>query len=120
MSIVRVSSKEPHHSPLYNKAVIHGDVVYLAGQVAQNPLPSAAEQTRQILAQIDHYLAECGTSKEKLLSATVMFADMRYYDEVNAVWDEWVSPDAIPIRTAFECKLVTPAHFLAIQVTACR
>ena len=120
MSIQRVSSTEPHKSPIYNKAVIHGGTVYLAGQVASNPEGSAAEQTRQILAQIDHYLERSGTSKEKLLTATVMFADMRYYEEVNSVWDEWVSPDAIPTRTAFEAKLVTPMHLVAIEVTAAR
>jgi enamine deaminase RidA (YjgF/YER057c/UK114 family) len=106
------------HSPLYHKAVVHGDIVYLAGQVAVNPLPTAGEQAKQILSQIDSYLAQCGTDKSKLLTATVMFADFRHYAEVNAIWDSWVSPDAIPTRTAFEAKLVTPAHLVAIQVTA--
>jgi enamine deaminase RidA (YjgF/YER057c/UK114 family) len=117
MSIKRLGL-HPQKSPLYNKAVIHGDTVYLAGQVARDPLPSAAEQTRQILAQIDDYLGQCGSSKSKLLTARVMFADMKHYDEVNAVWDAWISPDAIPTRTAFEAKLVTPAHLVAIEVTA--
>ncbi len=117
MSIKRIGLR-PGKSPLYNKAVIHNGTVYLAGQVAVDPLPTAAEQTRQILAQIDGYLAQSGTDKSKLLTATVMFADLRHYDEVNAVWDAWVIPDCIPTRTAFEAKLVTPAHFLAIQVTA--
>ncbi len=55
----------------YSKAVVHGDTVYLAGQVAVDPVPaSAAEQTSKVLAQIDHYLAECGTDKSKLLSAS--------------------------------------------------
>ncbi len=117
MSTKRVGI-HPGKSPLYHKAVVHGDVVHLAGQVAVDPLPTAAEQTRQILAQIDRYLGECGSDKTKLLTATVMFADLRYYDEVNAVWDAWISPDAIPTRTAFEAKLVTPAHLVAIQVTA--
>ncbi|MGE0239750.1 MAG: RidA family protein [Parvibaculaceae bacterium] len=119
MSIIRTGMR-PGKSPLYNKAVIHGDTVYLAGQVAVDPLPTAGEQTRQVLAQIDDYLGQCGSDKSKLLTATVIFADLRHYDEVNAVWDAWVSPEAIPTRTAFEAKLVTPAHFVAIAVTASR
>ena len=47
-----------------------------------------------------------------------MFSDFRDYDEVNAVWDAWIDPNAIPIRSAFEAKLLTPRHLVAIEVTA--
>jgi enamine deaminase RidA (YjgF/YER057c/UK114 family) len=90
----------------------------LAGQVAVDPLPSAGEQAQQIFAQIDRYLAECGTDKSKLLKATVFFADFRDYNEVNAVWDAWVDPNAVPIRSAFEAKLVTSKHLVAVEVMA--
>jgi enamine deaminase RidA (YjgF/YER057c/UK114 family) len=40
--------------PRMSKAVIHGDTVYLAGIVAENPKgKSTAEQTKSILSQID-------------------------------------------------------------------
>ena len=117
MDIQRIGLR-PEKSPLYNKAVIYGGIAHLAGQVAVNPLPTAGEQTRQILAQIDDYLAQCGTDKSRLLTATVLFADMRDYEEVNAVWDVWVVPGAIPTRTAFQAKLVTPRNLVAIQVSA--
>lgn len=117
MSIKRLGLR-PEKSPLYNKAVIHGETVYLAGQVALDPTASAADQTRQVLAQIDDYLGRCGSSKSKLLTATVIFNDMKHYAEVNAVWDAWVDPQAIPTRTAFAAQLVTAEHLVAIQVTA--
>lgn len=102
----------------YSKAVIHGSTAYLAGNVASNPPPTAAEQARMILAQIENTLALCGTDKSRLLTATVLFADLRDFDAVNDVWDEWVLPDHLPTRTAIEVKLVTPRHLVAIQVTA--
>ena len=53
-----------------SKAVIHGDTVYLAGIVADSPKgKSVAEQTENILSQIDGFLALAGTGKTKLLSA---------------------------------------------------
>lgn len=105
----------------YSKAVVHGDTVYLAGQVAADPVaPTAAGQMRQILAQIDHYLAECGTDKSRLLSAIVLFADMRDFDEVNAIWDAWVVPGSTPARTPVQTKLLTPSHRVAVQVVAAR
>ena len=46
-----------------SKAVIHGDTVYLAGIVADNPKgKSTADQTRSILAQIDSFLTTAGTT----------------------------------------------------------
>jgi hypothetical protein len=53
--------------PRMSKAVIHGDTVYLAGIVADNPKgKSTAEQTRSILWQIDGFLATAGTNKNGL------------------------------------------------------
>ena len=60
-----------------SKAVIHGDTVYLAGIVADNPKgKSTAEQTRSILSLIDDFLATAGTNKTKHLSANIWITDM--------------------------------------------
>jgi enamine deaminase RidA (YjgF/YER057c/UK114 family) len=45
--------------PRLSQAVVHGDTVYLAGIVADHPIPEVAAQTGQILDQIDKLLAEC-------------------------------------------------------------
>ena len=78
--------------PRMSKAVIHGDTVYLAGIVADSPKgKSMAEQTSNILAQIDGFLAMAGTDKTKLLSANIWITDMAHFAEMNTVWDAWVS-----------------------------
>ena len=47
--------------PRMSKAVIHGDTVYLAGIVADGPKgKSVAEQTKNILSQIDGFLQTPG------------------------------------------------------------
>src|SRR5262249_25414534 len=72
--------------PRMSKAVIHGDTVYLAGIVADNPKgQSTAEQTRSILLQIDSFLATAGTNKTKLLSANIWITDMANFAGMNAV-----------------------------------
>ena len=79
--------------PRMSKAVTHGDTVYLAGIVADNPKgKSTAEQTRSILAQIDSFLATAGTNKSKLLSANIWITDMANFAEMNAVWDAGCRP----------------------------
>ena len=58
--------------PRMSQAVVHGDLVFLAGQVAlKKPGASAREQTEAILSQIDTLLAEAGTDKSRLLQAQI-------------------------------------------------
>ena len=107
--------------PRMSQAVIHGNTVYLAGQVAQRaPGQSVAEQTRDILAAIDELLAEAGTDKSKLLSATIWLVDMNNFAEMNAVWDAWVVPGHTPGRACVEAKLAAPQYTVEIAVIAAR
>nr|WP_325406883.1 Rid family hydrolase [Parvibaculum sp.] len=50
-----------------SEAVVHGDRVFLAGQVAEDASAPIRGQAQQILAQIDALLAEAGTNKSKLI-----------------------------------------------------
>ena len=93
MSITRLSV-----GPRFSGVVVHGDTVYLAGQVATDASAGVKGQTEQILKKIDELLAAAGSSKAKMLSATVWLANMGSYDEMNAAWDAWVHPDGKPAR----------------------
>ncbi len=102
-----------------SQVVIHGDTVYLAGQVAfGTPGESVEKQTQDILQRIDDLLAQAGTSKEKLLTATIWLWDISTFDEMNAVWDAWVAPDNTPARACVESKLAAPQFTVEIQVVA--
>jgi enamine deaminase RidA (YjgF/YER057c/UK114 family) len=104
-----------------SKAVIHGDTVYLAGIVADNPKgKSTAEQTSNILSQIDGFLAMAGTDKTKLLSANIWITDMAHFPEMNTVWDAWVSRGNAPARATVEAKLASPDYKVEIMVVAGR
>ncbi|MGF6228606.1 enamine deaminase RidA (YjgF/YER057c/UK114 family) [Inquilinus ginsengisoli] len=104
--------------PRMSAAVIHGDRVFLAGQVAETPTPDVTEQTRQILATIDGLLAEAGTDKTKLLTANIWLADIADFAAMNAAWDKWVSPGNTPARATVESRLAGPEYRVEIQVTA--
>jgi enamine deaminase RidA (YjgF/YER057c/UK114 family) len=70
--------------PRKSKAVIHGDTVYLAGIVADNPKgKSTAEQTGSILSEIDSFLATAGSNKSNLLSANIWITDMANFAEIT-------------------------------------
>jgi enamine deaminase RidA (YjgF/YER057c/UK114 family) len=104
-----------------SKAVVHGDTVYLAGIVAENPKgKSTGDQTRDILRQIDGFLAKAGTDKSKLLSANIWITDMANFAEMNAVWDGWVSAGNTPARATVEAKLAAPDYKVEIMVVAAK
>ena len=107
--------------PRMSGAVVHGNTVYLAGQVAQESAgKSVTEQTKEILSIIDNLLAEAGTDKSKILMANIWITDMGTFQEMNAVWDAWVSPGNTPARATVEAKLATPAFKVEIAVIAAK
>jgi len=104
-----------------SQAVVHGATIYLAGQVAdQAKGKSVSEQTREILAKIDGLLAEAGSDKASVLSATVYLADIATFAEMNAVWDGWVAPSHAPARATVEAKLAAPEYTVEIACIAAR
>lgn len=106
--------------PRLSQAVVHGDTVYLAGQVADDPAADVRGQTEQILRKIDALLAAAGTDKSRLLSATVYLANMGTYAEMNAAWDAWVDPRHTPARATVEARLATPRYLVEITAVAAR
>jgi enamine deaminase RidA (YjgF/YER057c/UK114 family) len=104
-----------------SKAVVHGNTVYLAGVIAEKALgQGVAEQTREILGMIDGFLAKAGSDKSKLLTATIWLSDIRTVDELNKVWDAWVTPGQTPARACIEALLQGPEKKVEIQVSAAR
>ena len=102
-----------------SQAVIHNGTVYTAGQVALGaPGASIADQTANILGNIDKLLAEAGTDKSKAISAMIWITDMADFAEMNGVWDAWVSPGNTPGRACVASALAAPQFNVEIAVIA--
>ena len=110
--------KRYKRGPRLTQAIIHGNTVYLAGQVADDTSVGVRQQTRQILRNIDKLLAAVGSHKSKLLSANIWLSDIRTFDEMNAAWDAWVDPKNTPARATVEAKMAAPEYLVEIMVVA--
>jgi enamine deaminase RidA (YjgF/YER057c/UK114 family) len=104
--------------PRMSQAVIHNGVVYLAGQVAKDGGEDVAEQTRQVLAAIDALLAEAGSDKSRILSATIYLADMADFATMNGIWDAWIVAGSTPARATVQASLAAPRYKIEIMVVA--
>lgn len=107
-----------HVGARMSEAVIHNGVVYLAGQVAEDPSADVAAQTSQVLAAIDRLLAETGSDRTRILQAQVFLADIGDFAAMNAVWDAWVPAGHTPARATVEARLAAPQYRVEIKVIA--
>jgi enamine deaminase RidA (YjgF/YER057c/UK114 family) len=99
-----------------SQIVIHGNTVYLAGQVGE-PHHDVAGQTRDALARVDALLEQAGSSRQQLLQTTIWLADMADFAAMNTVWDAWVPAGHAPARACGEVKLADPR--LLVEVIVC-
>ncbi|HET9045367.1 MAG TPA: RidA family protein [Casimicrobiaceae bacterium] len=93
-------------------------LVYLAGQVPEDGKQDIRAQTKSVLDQIDRLLAEAGTDKRHILSATIYLPSMSDFAAMNAVWEAWVPAGETPARATVEPNLANPEFKIEIQVVA--
>lgn len=109
-----------HSNPRLSGAVTFGDLVFLSGQVPGEAL-DASGQTREVLAKIDALLAEAGSDKDHLLSATIYLKNITEdFAAMNEVWSAWLSPGQAPSRTTVQAELARPQVLVEITVIAAR
>ena len=103
-----------------SEMAVHGDTIYLAGQVCTDGTPDMAGQTKKVLAAIDALLARAGSDKSKILMAQIFVADIAEFAAMNAAWDAWVAPGHTPPRATVQAALAKPEWKVEIVVTAAR
>jgi len=77
----------------YSQAVVHEKTVYVAMQIAIDPVRgpqagSPAEQAKVALENVKNILVAAGSSLEKVLRVTVYISDIAYWSEINSVYSE--------------------------------
>lgn len=98
--------------------VIHNDTVYLCGQVAKDKFANITEQTVTMLEEVDALLAQAGSSREHLLSATLYLKNMDDYDAMNLVWDAWVPTGFAPARACVQAAIAEPEYLVEVSIVA--
>jgi 2-iminobutanoate/2-iminopropanoate deaminase len=93
--------------PYSQGAVLQGDVLYTAGQIALVPGtgefagPGIEQQTRQVLENLKAILQAGGASMESVVKTTVYLKDMNEFAAMNAVYSTYFR-EAPPARTTVE------------------
>ena len=101
-----------------SEAVVHGNTVYLAGEVPDSGDKDIGGQTEEVLAKIEKLLKQAGSDKTKLLSAQIFLPDMKDFAGMNVAWEKWVVAGQTPARATIEAKLANPAYKVEIMCIA--
>ncbi len=116
--VANMSITRSHTNSRMSQLVVHGNTVYLAGQVASDSSANASIQTRQVLDKIDKLLAEAGSDKSRILSAQIWLANIGHYSVMNEVWDAWMPEGHAPARACIEARLASPDLLVEIGIIA--
>ncbi len=109
----------------YSQAMVHGDTIYVAGQLPRDPMDpdarpgDAASQTRQTLANVAAVLEAAGSSLSRVLQMTVYVSDIEFWPDVNRAYAE-VMGEHRPARAVVPVPELHHGWLIEIQAIAAR
>lgn len=113
----------PQPAGHYSQAVVHGDLVFVAGQLPIDPADPArapgtvAEQTELALANVAAILCAAGSGLDLVVQMTVYVTDVSQWGEVNAVYAR-VMGDHKPARAVVPTGELRHGMMIEIQAIA--
>ncbi|MBD2702530.1 RidA family protein [Spirosoma sp. BT702] len=97
----------------YSQAVIHNGLIFISGILPITPDgrklndATVAEQTEQILANLDAILTASDSKRENVLKTSVFIADIEHWSEVNRLYAQFFGEHR-PARSVVPCS---PLHY---------
>lgn len=91
----------------YSQAILVGDTLYLAGQIAIDPETNEVqhgtieEETRLVLNNLKAVIEEAGFSLRDVVSTSVFMADLDEFPQMNSVYAEFFD-EAPPARATVQ------------------
>jgi enamine deaminase RidA (YjgF/YER057c/UK114 family) len=101
-----------------SRAVVHGGTIYLCGQTCSDADKEIKEQTKVCLEKVEDLLNKYGSDKNHILSTTIYVKDMGMFQEMNEVWDAWVTDGFEPARACVEAKMAREEILVELTVVA--
>jgi reactive intermediate/imine deaminase len=107
----------------YSQAVVHGGLVYVAGQLPIVPdapdrrLVAFEDQARRVIDNVIAILREAGSGPELVVKATVYIADVAHWPAFNAIYAEKLGAHR-PARTVVPVAQLHYGYLVEMDVIA--
>ncbi len=125
-SVVRTeAAPAPFRGAPYSQAIVFGDLVFVAGQVALAPGgdtivgETIEEQTERVCENLKAILEAAGSSFEKVVKTTVFLVDFDDFPGLNSVYARYVG-DKPPARATVQIAALPMGARVEIEVIAHR
>ena len=107
----------------YSQAVVHGGLVFVAGQLPVVPaeperkLAGFEEQAHQVISNVLGILEAAGSSADRILKATVYIADIAHWPAFNRIYAERLGSHR-PARTVVPVAQLHYGYLVEMDVIA--
>lgn len=104
-----ITANAPSPAGPYSQGIAVDRFVFVAGQRPADPktgeiAEGIAAQTRQVIENLASVLEAAGSSLEDVVRSTVYLSDIKYFAEMNAVYEK-LMPEPYPARTTIGTQL---------------
>ena len=106
----------------YSQAIKSGNMIYTSGQIALIPetgemlYGTIADQTRQVLSNLEAVLKAAGSSLEKVVKTTCYLTQMNNFATFNEVYAEYFAHK--PARSCVEASALPKGALVEIEAIA--
>jgi 2-iminobutanoate/2-iminopropanoate deaminase len=113
----------PFQGAPYSQGVVHGNLVFVAGQVGIDPETNQVvqggieAQTEQVMKNISAVLEEAGASLANVLKASIFLVDFGDFPAMNEVYARFVGPD-FPARATVQIAGLPSGALVEIEILA--
>ena len=108
----------------YNQAVSTGNLVFISGQIAIDPVTNeiskggVVEQTRLVLNNLKVVLTASGSSLEHVVKTNVFLKNMDDFSSMNMVYEKFFTPKTAPARSTIEVARLPKDVLVEIEAVA--
>jgi len=108
----------------YNQAIKIGNMLYISGQVALDPLnnnlvkSSIKEETHQVMKNLSAILEEAGMDFTNVVKTTIFLSDMSYFKEINSIYGSYLKDGEEPARETVAVKTLPKEVNIEISMIA--
>jgi len=104
----------------YNQAVLHGNTLYISGQVCIDPVSGELKnkdiqtETHQVMHNLRAILSAAGLTFNNVVKTTIFLTDMHQFSEVNEVYGKYFEGD-FPARETVQVSALP--KFVNVEIS---
>lgn len=108
MKQIIVTKGAPEPIGPYSQAILHGNTLYVSGQIAIDPesgnlvKKDIESETRRVMKNLEAVLAEAKMNFSNVVKCTIFIKDMDDFKKINKVYGAYFDPVTAPARETVE------------------